>query len=119
MERRGFLQHAARCHRSIYLGHVGDCKTESIAQPFLWMIVLRGTLAGGQETSRYRQADDWIFASPGLGQIPILAGCCATESHSTRGSRAGIERKLGGHTFRHTFSTLLIANGENVKVVQD
>ena len=26
---------------------------------------------------------------------------------------------MGWHTFRHTHSTLLIANGENVKVVQE
>jgi integrase len=26
---------------------------------------------------------------------------------------------IGWHTFRHTYSTLLIANGENVKVVQE
>jgi site-specific recombinase XerD len=33
--------------------------------------------------------------------------------------RAGINKRVGWHTFRHTFSTMLIANGENVKVVQE
>ena len=33
--------------------------------------------------------------------------------------RAGITRRIGWHTFRHTYSTMLIANGENVKVVQE
>ena len=33
--------------------------------------------------------------------------------------RAGITRTIGWHTFRHTYSTILIANGENVKVVQE
>ena len=32
---------------------------------------------------------------------------------------AGINKKIGWHTFRYTYSTLLIANGENVKVVQE
>jgi integrase len=34
-------------------------------------------------------------------------------------ARAGIQKHVGWHTFRHSFSTLLIANGENVKVVQE
>ena len=29
------------------------------------------------------------------------------------------EKKRGWHTFRHTYSTTLIANGENVKIVQE
>jgi hypothetical protein len=33
--------------------------------------------------------------------------------------RAGITKWIGWHTFRHSYSTLLIANGENVKVVQE
>ena len=33
--------------------------------------------------------------------------------------RAGIRKVIGWHTFRHTYSMLLIANGENVKVVQE
>ncbi len=33
--------------------------------------------------------------------------------------RAGITKKLSWHTFRHTFSTLLKANGEDVKTVQE
>jgi integrase len=33
--------------------------------------------------------------------------------------RAGIGKRIGWHTFRHTYSTLLISNGENVKVFQE
>jgi integrase len=32
---------------------------------------------------------------------------------------AGIKKWIGWHTFRHTYSSTLIANGENVKVVQE
>jgi len=31
----------------------------------------------------------------------------------------GITKRLGWHTFRHTYSTLLKGNGEDVKVVQE
>jgi site-specific recombinase XerD len=33
--------------------------------------------------------------------------------------RAGITKRIGWHTFRHSYSSLLVANGENVKVVQE
>jgi integrase len=33
--------------------------------------------------------------------------------------RAGIDKRIGWHTFRHSYSSLLISNGENVKVVQE
>jgi site-specific recombinase XerD len=33
--------------------------------------------------------------------------------------RAGINKRIGWHTFRHTYSSTLIANGEHVKVVQE
>jgi integrase len=33
--------------------------------------------------------------------------------------RAGITKWVGFHTFRHTYSTLLKGNGEDVKVVQE
>jgi integrase len=31
----------------------------------------------------------------------------------------GITKRIGFHTFRHTYSTLLKANGEDVKTVQE
>ena len=33
--------------------------------------------------------------------------------------RAGIQKKVGWHTFRHTFSTLVKPLGVDVKVVQE
>jgi len=32
---------------------------------------------------------------------------------------AGINKNIGWHTFRHSFATLLKANGEDVKTVQE
>ena len=33
--------------------------------------------------------------------------------------RAGITKRIDWHTFRHSYSSLLVANGENVKVAQE
>lgn len=40
-------------------------------------------------------------------------------STGKRLKRAGISKHVTYHTFRHTFGTLLNANGENAKVVQE
>jgi integrase len=34
-------------------------------------------------------------------------------------ARSGIQKHVGWHTFRDSFSTILIGNGENVKAVQE
>ncbi|HLJ89913.1 MAG TPA: tyrosine-type recombinase/integrase, partial [Candidatus Angelobacter sp.] len=49
--------------------------------------------------------------------MECLANHVGTGSHE--GSGAGIHKHIGWHTFRHSFSTLLLANGEKVKVVQE
>jgi site-specific recombinase XerD len=33
--------------------------------------------------------------------------------------RAGIKKRVGWHTFRHSYCSFLVANGENVKVIQE
>jgi site-specific recombinase XerD len=45
----------------------------------------------------------------------------ARQSHeaSYQASGEGIHKKIGWHTFRHSFCTLLKANGEDVKTVQE
>jgi integrase len=73
-----------------------------------------------KETSRYRQPDDWIFASPRTqGKYPFWPDAVLQKVIHPAALRARINKRIGWHTFRHTFSTLLIGNGENVKVVQE
>ncbi|MGO9638860.1 MAG: tyrosine-type recombinase/integrase, partial [Terracidiphilus sp.] len=44
----------------------------------------------------------------------------AMENHiRPAAQRAGISKRIGWHTFRHSYATLLKANGEDVKVVQE
>ena len=106
--------------RSIYLRHIGNCKTEASQKP----VPLEGRVAADlwmwKETSPYRQADDWVFASPhNQGKYPFWPDAVLQKVIRPAALRAGIKKRIGWHTLRHTFSTLLIANGENVKVVQE
>lgn len=106
--------------RSIYLQHVGDCKTEASRKPVPLDDRVAADLWLWKETSRYRQPDDWIFVSPrSQGKHPFWPDALLQKIIRPAALRAGINKKIGWHTFRHTFSTLLIGNGENVKVVQE
>ena len=106
--------------RSIYLQHIGTCKTEASCKPVPLEERVAADLWLWKETSPYRQADDWVFASPhNQGKYPFWPDAVLQKVIRPAALRAGINKRIGWHTFRHTFSTLLIANGENVKVVQE
>jgi integrase len=64
-------------------------------------------LGSGQPYERY--LNGWILPRWGIMKRHIRP--VATE--------VGIHKNTGWHTFRHTFGTLLKANGEDVKTVQE
>jgi site-specific recombinase XerD len=47
----------------------------------------------------------------------LLADILLAKVSRPAAMRAGIKKRIGWHSFRHTYSTMLIANDENVKVV--
>ena len=51
-----------------------------------------------------------------MGSNPTARNVVATKPTA---GRAGIQKRLGFHTFRHTYTTLLTQNNEDVKVVQE
>jgi site-specific recombinase XerD len=73
-----------------------------------------------KEASKYSNSDDWIFASPHTkGKYPFWPDVLLLKIIQPAARRAGIKKRVGWHTFRHSYSSLLVANGENVKVVQE
>jgi integrase len=106
--------------RSIYLGTIGNCKTETSRKPIPIDERVAADLWLRKETSKYASPEDWVFASSrSRGRAPLWPGTVLEKVIRPAVLRAGIHKKIGWHTFRHTYSTLLIANGENVKVVQE
>jgi integrase len=68
----------------------------------------------GNEQAPYNQPEDWVFASTRKrGKQPY-----SPDSILTRSFRPAAKH-IGWHTFRRTFSTLLKANGEDIKTVQE
>jgi integrase len=106
--------------RSIYRNVVGNCKTEASKKPVPMDPILAAELWAWKQASSYNQSYDWVFASPrSKGNNPYWPDIVLSRIVRPAVVRAGIQKHVGWHTFRHSFSTLLIANGENVKVAQE
>ena len=106
--------------RSIYRNAVGNCKTEASRKPVPIDSILASELLIWKQHCRYKQPSDWVFASPrSNGQYPYWPDTLLSRVIRPAAARVGIQKHFGWHSFRHSFSTTLIANGENVKVVQE
>jgi integrase len=106
--------------RAIVDGVVGDMKTEASRKPVPLDSALAEVLLGWRARTPYNRDEDWLFASPEkLGQQPYWPDSALRKAVRPGAVRAGIVKHIGWHTFRHSFATLLKANGEDVKVVQE
>ena len=106
--------------RSIVKQVVGPCKTEAAQKPMPLDRHIAQKLLAWRQSTPYRQAEDWIFASMETdGKLPYWAATLMREYIRPAAQKSGITKHISWHTFRHTFSTLLKANGEDVKVVQE
>jgi len=106
--------------RSICEGVVGNCKTEASRKSIPLSLDVAADLWLWKENTNYGDHDDWVFASPRLkGKSSRRPDVVLAKVIQPAALRAGIRKRIGWHTFRHTYSTTLIANGENVKVVQE
>jgi integrase len=106
--------------RSVYAQTIGKCKTQHSQKPLPVAPNVINALKRWQENTQYNLLDDWLFASPRKkGRLPFSPNFVLAKIIRPAAVRAGIEKRISWHTFRHTFSTLLIANGEDIKVVQE
>lgn len=106
--------------RSIWHQIVGDCKTEASAKPVPLDSYMADDLRRWQRQSAYPMKDDYIFASETMrGKQPYWPDNLMNRHIRPVAHANGIHKRIGWHTFRHTFGTLLKANGEDVKTVQE
>jgi len=102
--------------RSVVHGRVGDTKTEASRLPLPVDARLADALRQQRRRNLYAGPEDWVFANPAgrpRSQESILA-------HQLKPAavRAGIG-KIGWHTFRHSYSTLLRGAQVDLKVQQE
>ncbi len=106
--------------RSVVKQKVGPCKTEASQKPIPLDAELAEQLCNWRQKARYNQPEDWIFASPHRrGRQPYWPGALFRVQLKPGLAAAGIPGSVGWHTLRHTFGTLMKANGEDIKTIQE
>jgi len=106
--------------RSVVAMVEGVPKTEASQKDVPLDAQLAESLSLWKQRSPYTAPRDWVFASPHKkGRQPYWPGTLWRYYGTPAVNRAEVKKHVSYHTFRHTFGTLLNANGENAKVVQE
>jgi integrase len=106
--------------RSIVQNVVGLCKTESSQKPVPAHNDLVEALREWHGQTPYQSSESWVFASPvNQGRWPYLAQQIMRRHILPVARKLGITKRIGWHTFRHTYSTLLRSTGAELKIMQE
>ncbi len=111
--------------RSLVDQHVGPVKTEVSRKLMPIDQYVARDLLGWYELTPYKKPSDYVWATDAnragakRGKQPVWLSTVMRDHIQPIARKLGIEKRVGWHTFRHTFSTLLKSNGEDVKVVQE
>jgi integrase len=115
-----FEQLEIALNRGVVRQVVGGLKTEASRKPVSMEPSLAELLHDWKSRSAYKGQDDWVFASPVMhGTQPLWPENVLRRYVRPAAARAGITKRIGFHTFRHSLATLMKANGEDVKTVQE
>jgi len=106
--------------RSIVNQNIGKLKTVASARPVPLDPHLALALGNLKAGSPFNQPGDWVFASPASGgKKPYWPDMVLNRRVRPAATVLGITKRIGWHTFRHTYASLLKSSGADVKVVQD
>jgi integrase len=106
--------------RSVSRQVVTPCKTEVSRKPIPMNPEIADMLWRWRLETPYNKPGDWIFASPHKAGIqPYWPGSLYRAHLKPALLKAGISAKVGWHTLRHSFGTLMKANGEDLKTIQE
>lgn len=106
--------------RSLVDNVEGEPKTEASKRPIPLEPALAYALQQWQKQTNFAKPSDWVFASPfNVGRFPYYPGTVLQKVIRPAALGAGIQKRIGWHTFRRTTATWLMANGETVKTAQE
>lgn len=105
--------------RGIVRQRIGEMKTEASRKPVPMDAGLADVLTNWREVAPYNQGADYIFASPDRhGRQPYWPNAAMEDHIRPAAQRAGISKRVGWHTMRHTFGTLVNSEGADVATTQ-
>ena len=99
--------------------YVGQMKTEASRKPIPLDEGLADVLTAWRGCCPYNQDGDFIFGSPDKnGSQPYWPNAAMEDHIRPAAIRAGIGKRIGWHTLRHTFGTLVKSQGADVATTQ-
>lgn len=114
-----FKKKTLNLRRSIWQQHLGPVKTEESEKTMPLDDEMITDLLRWRSETPYAGEQDWIFASGRMkGRQPLWPEAIERNYIRPAAERAKITKRISWHVFRHTFSTLLAENDEDVKTVQ-
>jgi integrase len=97
----------------------GVMKTEARRKPVPLDVGLAEVLMGWRGSCPYNQDADYIFGSPEKHGVQPYWPTSGMENYvKPAAKRAGITKRIGWHTLRHTFGTLVKSQGADVATTQ-
>jgi integrase len=106
--------------RGVVRKNVSNLKTEASRKPVPLHPALVARLLSVQAESAYKEPSDWVFASTkAKGRVPIWPSSLMADHILPAVKAAKIGKHVSWHVFRHSYASMLKANGEDVKVAQE
>lgn len=111
--------------RSLVDQHVGPVKTETSRKLMPIDEFVARELLAWHDVTPYKKPSNYVWATDAnragakRGKQPVWLSTVMRDYIQPMARKLGIQKKMSWHTFRHTFSSILKGNGEDVKVVQE
>jgi integrase len=110
-----------RVTRDVVKQRIERCKTEASRKPVAIGAEVAEILFAWRQRCAYNQPQDWVFASPAKrGKQPYWpSSIYRVYLKPVLQDDLKIKEPVGWHTLRHSLGTLMKANGEDVKTIQE